>query len=348
MKTLALTRLNDAHLRRMVDDTGIFQHAKYDLPDPHEGYTTDDNARLAMMAAMYYEATGEARYLDLCYRGLGFMQYAHKNGWFRNFMGYDRRFLEKEGSQDCFGRCLWCLGYLTSRPALPSGLRRAAGALLAAAAPSAGRLQFLRSCAYACLGFALWDHPGQKEHLAEHLARVCAHYHEREKPGWHWYEEEITYCNATIPHALLAGYQVIGGNSLLEVGLKSLDFLLDATTRDGFFWPVGCHGWSMRGGEAALYDQQPVEACGTLLCCLKAHQVTGETYYLEKARLCRQWFLGGNSLGVPMIDAASGGCYDGLGEDGPNLNQGSESLLSWIVSVLALEAHEKTLLEGGG
>lgn len=333
-------KLNDAHLRRMVDDTGIFQHAKFSLPNPQEGYTTDDNARLMLMAAMYYEATGRQEYLDMCYRALAFLQYAERDGWFRNFCGYDRRFLESAGSQDCYGRCVWCLGYITSRKALPKGLRRAADALLKATADSAEKLTFLRSCAYTAMGLALWGNHC-RDKLAEHLARVAAHYHTNADGDWFWYEGEMTYCNAAIPHSLLLGYKVIGGDRLLQAGLESLDFLLNATMRDGFFWPIGCHGWGRRGQEQALYDQQPVEACGTLLCCLSAHEVTGEKLYLDKARLCLDWFLGSNSLGVGMIDLESGGCYDGLQEHGPNLNQGAESLLSWYVSVLAMDAHTR-------
>lgn len=345
MKTHTDIRLNDTHLWRMVDDTGIFQHAKFDLPNPHEGYTTDDNARLMMVAAMYYEQTGETKYLDLCYRALSFLKYACKDGWFRNFMTYDRRFWEEAGSQDCYGRCLWCLGYITSRKVLPQGLRAAANSILEETAESADRLTFLRSCAYASLGFALWDNADCREKLAEHLARVASHYHENAKPGWFWFENKMTYCNATVPHALLAGYQVIGGERLLKVGLESLSFLLEATARDGFFWPVGCHGWHMRGAGPALYDQQPVEACGTLLCCLKAYEITGEEAYMEKAQMCLDWFLGHNSLGVTMIDPVSGGCYDGLEENGANKNQGSESLLSWYGSVLAMQAHHGTATE---
>ncbi|MDL2294663.1 glycosyltransferase [Ruminococcaceae bacterium OttesenSCG-928-D13] len=341
MKTATKITLNDTHLRRMVDDTGILRQAIYDLPDPAGGYTTDDNARLMMMSAMYYEATGDPKHLDTCYRALSFLQYACVDGWFRCRMGFDRRFREEAASQDCFGRCIWCLGYITSRPALPEGLRGAAGALLEQAAPHADRLTQLRACAYTCLGVALWNREGLRGMLAEHLARVATHYHENAVPGWFWYESEITVCNATIPHALLAGYQVIGGDRLLSIGLRSFDFLLEATTRDGFFWPVGCHGWSMGESNPSLYNQQPVEACGTLLCCLKAHRITSDKRYLEKAELCLDWFLGYNSHGAQMINPVSGGCCDGLTEDGPDRNQGAESLLSWYVSALAMEAYRK-------
>lgn len=341
MKTVKVksVRLNDTHLWRMVDDTGIFQHAVYDVPDPTHGYTVDDNARLLMMACMYYEQTGKQRYLDTAYRALSFLLYARKDGWFRNFMGYDRRFLEERGSPDSYGRCIWCLGYVVGRKALPKNLRKAAKALLLETAPSAEGLTFLRSSAYAAMGFALCGHTSCTEKLAEHLARLSAAYHGNQKPGWSWYEDEITYCNASLPHALLLGYGVLGEKKLRDIGLESLGFLLENTTQDGFFWPVGCHGWHVRGGEAALYDQQPVEACNTLLACLTAHRVTGDSHYLDKAQMCLEWFLGNNSAGECMIDPASGGCYDGLEPDGVNHNQGSESLLAWYVSNLAMELY---------
>ena len=337
MKTTKRIRLNDAHLLRMVDDTGIFQHAKYDVPNPKEGYTTDDNARLMAMAAMYYEVTGDEKYLDLAYRALSFLKYAEQDGWFRNFMGFDRRFLEDKGSHDCFGRCVLCLGFVTSRKALPVGLRSAAHDLLEKTIESANGVPFLRAAAYSAMGLAMWDHPKRAERIAEQLATVASSYHGNIKPDWFWFEGEMTYCNATLPNALFWGYEVLGGEDLLKIALDSLRFLLGQTMREGFFWPVGCKGWNRRGEAPALYDQQPVEACSTLIACLKAYRITGDDYFSDQAQLCLEWFLGRNSLGVTMIDPISGGCYDGLTEDGPNMNQGAESLLSWYISVLAMQ-----------
>ncbi len=342
-KTIKNIQLDDTHLLRMVDDTGMFQHAKYDVPNPKEGYCTDDNARLMMMAAMYYELTGEIRHLDMAYRALSFLKYAEQDGWFRNFMGFDRRFLENKGSHDCFGRCVCTLGFVTSRKALPPGLRSAAHDLLTKTVDGAEGLPFLRSAAYSALGLAMWDHPKRAERIASQLATVSAGYHGNNGPHWFWFEGEMTYCNATLPNALLWGYEVLGGEDLLKIGLDSLHFLLDETTRSGFFWPVGCDGWSRKGEPPALYDQQPVEACNTLMTCLKAYQLTKDEYFYEKAELCLDWFLGHNSLGVNMIDPTSGGCYDGLCEDGPNLNQGAESLLSWYISVLAMRLFGRAL-----
>lgn len=353
MKKLKKIQLDDTHLRRMVDDAGILRQSRFALPDRHGGYGTNDNARLAIMAAMYYEAGGGAQYLDLCCRALSFMQQAYKDGWFRKLMTYDRRFAAEEAgdeaSQECYGRCMWALGYVASRRCLPQSLRAAAGELMREAFPSSEKVTLLRPCAYTVLGVSLWNPEGHRAMLAEHLARIAAHYHENVMPEWFWYESEVSYCNATIPHALLAGYQVIGGEQLLKIGLKSFNFLLDSTTRDGFFWPVGCHGWSVRGGEGpALYDQLPVEACGTILCCLKACEVSGDKNYLKKARLCLDWFMGHNSRAAQMIDPDTGGCYDSLREDGPSPNQGAESLLSWYVSVLAMKAHKDRAEEAEG
>ncbi len=149
----------------------------------------------------------------------------------------------------------------------------------------------------------------------------------------------------SLPHALLAGTEVLGSKGLLDIGLESLDFLLQETTRESFFWPIGCNGWSRRGHPPALYDQQPVEACATLMACLTAHRLTQKDVYLEKAQLCHDWFLGANSAAVPMVDESSGGCYDSLRQDGPEPNQGAESLLSWITASLCLQTYKARVQE---
>lgn len=345
MSILKKIELNDSHLWRMVDDTGILRQAKYDVPNFAGGYATDDNARMLMMASMYYEATGKAEYLNLCYKAMSFLQYACKNGWFKNYMTYEKQLRDHESPQDCFGRCIWSLGFVTSRPGLPIGLRTVAHELLLKVAYNTEKLTALRSSAYAALGLTLWKDGKCTEKLAEQLVRIASSYHGNKKPEWFWYEDEMTYCNATLPHALLAGYERIGGERLLEVGLESLVFLLEATTRDGFYWPVGCHTWGTVGEEPSLHNQEPVEACGTLLASLKAFDITGENYYLNKAEMCLEWFLGNNSADMPMIDPVSGGCYDGLQKQGPNLNQSAESLLSWYISALVMEEHSKKQTE---
>ena len=156
---------DDTHIFRMTDCTGIFQHAKYGVPDPSEGYTSDDNARALIMAVMFYEASGSKKYLDLAFRYLSFLFYAESDGWFRNFMDYDRRFAESKGSQDCFGRCVFGLGFTASRSSVPKSMHRAAEYLLRKVLPGCRSLAFPRSKAYASIGLGLWGDESGRGHL---------------------------------------------------------------------------------------------------------------------------------------------------------------------------------------
>lgn len=111
---------------------------------------------------------------------------------------------------------------------------------------------------------------------------------------------------------------------------------MESTEKDGYFWPVGCHEAAARRLPYSGARQQPAEVCNAQLACLKAFSLTGEAFFYDSAQRCQGWFLGENSAGVPMVGESSGGCYDALEEDGPDGNQGAESLLSWCVSHASL------------
>jgi len=327
---------DDTHIFRMTDCTGMFQHAKYGVPDPSEGYTSDDNARALIMAVMLYEASGSKKYLDLAFRYLSFLFYAESDGWFRNFMDYDRCFAEKKGSQDCFGRCVFGLGFTASRPALPESIRSAAEYLLKKTLPGCQSLAFPRSKAYASIGLGLWRNKAARGELKNMAAGIAAAYEQSADPDWCWFEQNITYCNAVLPGAMFVAYEASQEKRYLEIGVGSLDFLLKSTFKDDMFCPIGCNGWLEKGKSAAEFDQQPVEACGTLLACLKAYEMTGKQSYADKARDCLLWFTGKNISGESLIDRDTGGCMDGITPKGCNRNEGAESLVSWIISSLAL------------
>lgn len=340
MKDLKLP--NDTYVFRMTDDTGMLQHAKRSVPDPSEGYTADDNARALIMASLLFELTGKRKYMDLAARYLAFLLYAQNGAWFRNFMDYDRRFSEERGSEDCFGRCMWALGFTASRTALPETLRGTADDLLRQTAPSCGGLTHLRSKAYAVIGLSHWK-GSRSRNLALRMAAEIGDAYERcAAPGWSWFEDKITYCNSVLPWAMLIAHETTGEKKYRDIGLASLDFLLDRTFAGGVFRPVGCKGWLPKGGVPAEFDQQPVEACETLLVCLKAGKLTGRGLYRERARQCLDWYTGRNSRGVSLIDPDTGGCMDGLTPGAPNPNEGAESLVSWMIASLAwLAASER-------
>ena len=324
----------------MTDDTGMFQHAKYGVPDPTKGYTTDDNARALIMSVLLFERYPVKRYERLIYRYIAFLMNAqNEDGWFKNFMGYDRRFLEERGSEDCFGRCLWALGFTASSEHVPLNVRRTAGYLLKRAIPNCENLNFPRAKAYSIIGLGHLETEEAKYQISQ-LSRLLADQYDRFKDeNWHWFEDVITYCNAVLPWSMLIGYRVTGEIRYKEIGLKSLKFLEEKTFRDGYFKPIGCKGWLEKGKEAAEFDEQPVEACEMILAYLEAYEVTGDKTYLRKARKCYKWYEGYNSKGISLVDSETGGCYDGITSNGVNFNQGAESIISYCISSLIMEKY---------
>lgn len=289
------------------------------------------------MAEMLYCNSKDKKYLDLAYRYLCFLFYAESDGWFRNFMDYSRTFLEKKGSSDCFGRCIWALGFTTACHEMPERMRRAAECLLRKVLPSCKKLAFLRSKAYAAIGLSYWDNAEAQAEAKRLASDIADDYKKSRSDDWHWYEDNLSYCNAVLPGAMLAAYDITKEKKYLEIATESLDFLLKYTFRGNLFYPIGCNGWFFKGKDIAEFDQQPVEACGTLLTCLKAFRTTGQQNYFDRAQGCLNWYTGKNSLGKSMIDPETGGCVDGIRQDGQNPNEGAESIVSWMVAALAFQ-----------
>ncbi len=327
--------IDTRYLFRMTDDTAMFQHAVLGVPDPSEGYTADDNARALILADMFYSRSEEYRYEELMVRYLSFLTYAERDRWFRNFMGYPRRFLEKRGSEDSFGRCILALGYTASQPQLPSSVRGAAEKLLHRTVSSCSILTHLKSKAYALAGLLQWKDPAALPSIKMLTDSIVDTYAQYRREDWRWFDDTITYCSAILPGVMMCASDY--DRRCLQPGLESLDFLLETTTRGDIFKPVGCKGWLKRGGVPAEFDEQPVEACGMILACLKAYEMTGNEKYLAGARRCFLWYLGENSQRLSMIDPETGGCRDGLTQNGVNGNEGAESIVCWLISALMAE-----------
>lgn len=323
------------YLFRLTDDTGMFQHAVLGIPDPSEGYTTDDNARALILADMLFERYGGKQFEDLAVRYLSFLLYAEEDRWFRNFMNYNREFIEKRGSEDCYGRCILALGYTASRSSLPESVRECAEKLLRRTVSSCGILKYPKAIAYAAAGLS-FGNSREAVHYRKILQKKLLHtYTKCRRKSWHWFEDKVTYCSGILPFAILSTYSP--EKPQFKIGLESLEFLSKLTFREGMFFPVGCNGWMKRGGVPAVYDEQPVEACSMMLACMKAYETTGSGVYLEQAKHCFQWYLGRNISHTSMIDAETGGCRDGLTAFGTNNNEGAESLICWLISSLVAE-----------
>ncbi|HOQ36949.1 MAG TPA: glycosyltransferase [Acetivibrio sp.] len=333
--------LKDDHIFRLTDDTGMLQHSKYALPDPNHGYTTDDNARALIMALMLYGRFKKKEYLDLVYRYASFLLNAQNDsGKFKNFMGYDRKWLEEEGSEDCFGRCLWALGYALSNDNTPTGVKQGLSSILKNAMPHVTGLNWLRAKAYSIIGLSCLENKDTTRLVFQIAQSLCSQYDEHRDGEWKWFEENVTYCNNVLPWSLLAAYRVTGEKRFWEVAGESLQFLESITFKDGYFKPVGCDGWLPKGGKIAEFDEQTVEACEAVLTYMEAYEITKDKRFLKKAKKCHAWYEGANSKGISLIDSETGGCYDGLTPQGLNLNMGAESLVSYIISYLKISEIE--------
>ena len=345
-----LPPLKLAHLKHMTDETGIFQHAFFTVPNYAEGYTTDDNARALMVSALIEELGSDEKF-ELAYRYLAFVWYAFnaETGRFRNFMDYQRNWLEENGSDDSHGRALWALGTVLGRSTTPT-LPSMAGRLFEQALPAILETTSPRAWAFALIGIHeyLQRFAGDRmasqvrEELAGRLLRL---YKDNTTNDWQWYEQSLSYCNAALPHALLLAGQMIPNVEMTRVGLESLCWLSNVQRADaegGHFVPIGSNGFYPRGGERARFDQQPVEVQAMVSACLEAYRITGDKFWRKEARRAFDWFLGRNDLNVPIYDATTGGCRDGLHPDRANENQGAESTLAFLQSLLELRLSDAT------
>ncbi|HEY8487390.1 MAG TPA: hypothetical protein VIL11_08345, partial [Limnochordales bacterium] len=312
-----------------------------------EGYTLDDNARALITVLRYHRMAGDPEALELAVRYLSFILYCQlEDGWFHNDVGYDRRFLDERAPEEPVGRALWALAEAT-RAAEVEGLQVAALRMLLRSLPWADRFTHLRPTAYVLLGIACLDQApgrlpkavaGQLRQLAERLGhRMVRAFYRSSGDGWQWFEPRLTYCNACLPHGLLAAWQVTGERRFLEVARMAADFAWAHLWDGRVMHVVGNRGWWARGGQPARYDQQPVDAGAAAELAAALYAATGDLRYLRRACLALEWFYGRNVAGVPMYDEVTGGCRDGLGPEGPNPNQGAEATLSHLMARMAVE-----------
>ncbi|WP_256004374.1 MULTISPECIES: glycosyltransferase family 4 protein [Pedobacter] len=336
-----------AHIQRLTDDTGIVQHAKYGIPNLKEGYCLDDNARALILTILAYQQNKSRAALDLLPIYLSYIQYMQcDDGNFRNFLSFKREYLDEVGSEDSFGRTIWALGYLINN-APNNSYREFASELFLKSVPHFKNLVHLRGIANTMIGLMhfLKSHPydGHIREQIDQLAVPLKNAYKNNKQGhWHWFEEKLTYDNAILPLALLCHYEVTEDKESMDIALESMEYLTQKTLINGYLNPVGNDGWLYRdNGEMAIYDQQAIETMAMVLMYFKAYEITHDLAYIKQMYLSYQWFLGENSLHLPLYDHETKGCGDGLQPHGINRNQGAESTLAyWISHLTVLKALE--------
>jgi glycosyltransferase involved in cell wall biosynthesis len=339
------------HLMCLTDDTGILQHAVYTLPNYEHGYCTDDNARgliLMMLLEDLEERFPETTRLSSVYAAFLHNAFDTSNGRFRNFMSFGREWVPEVGSEDCHARALWALGTCVGR-SRGEGHRSWAAELFEKALPAAQDFTYPRAWAFTVIGLheylrTLSGDLRADQFRLELAHRLRARYEEVASPGWPWFEDEVTYDNARLPLALIMTGRWANQSELLEIGLKTLRWLVESQhAPEGHFRPIGSNGFWKRGEQPAQFDQQPVEAHAMICACLEAYEATGDPYWMGRANKAFEWFHGGNDLGLVLYDAQTGGCRDGLHIDRVNQNQGAESTLAFLLSLAEMHRAENTI-----
>jgi len=334
----ALPELRMGHLLSMCDSTGLLQHAIHSIPDRAHGYCVDDNAR-ALLLSSSLATFGDVQLTEpLIVRFAAFLQHAwnpdtHR---FRNFMSYDRRWLEAQGSEDSHGRALWALGEC-ARGDADASRRTWAAALFKTALPATENFGSPRAWAFTLLGLdaycALVVGDLAASRLREVMSdRLVSAFHATETEDWVWFEDVLAYDNARLPQALLLTGAALKRPQLIKVGLTSLRWLMaQQTTPDGHFRPVGTESFGVARKTPLAFDQQPVEAAAAVSACLAASRVDDGADWTAGAMRAFDWFLGSNDLQTSLVDPTSGSCLDGLHRDRPNENRGAESVVSYLL-----------------
>ena len=327
-------------VNRMSDEVGMFQHAIYSVPDRDHGYCIDDNARALIVTVLRADA-------DSAKLAPGYAAFV-QHGWnpdkrrFRNFMGYDRRWLEDAGSDDSNGRTLWALGVAASHSS-DRTIRDWANGLFDLTASHVATLGSPRTKAFAALGaFALLgarpDHALAPSLLEASGNQLMAMHDDASRHDWNWFEPELAYDNARLCEALIRAGMALAKPAMIERGVSTLRWLLAHQTGPrGTFRPVGCNGFGRPYAPSFAFDQQPVEAAATIAACAAAFDATGHSEWRAHARHAFGWFFGDNDAGIPLANPEDGGCFDGLMATGINRNQGAESILSLHLAALTMQ-----------
>jgi hypothetical protein len=342
--------LNLDHLYRMTDSTGIFQHASLTVPNLAEGYCTDDNARALILAGFLgqlEEAPKRVRALAGIYAGFLRRAFDPRTARFHNFLSIDRRWLDEQGSEDCHGRAIWALGAVVRRSPHWSS-QMMAEQLFAQALPVVTEFTSPRAWAFSLIGIHEYLRRIKGDRLAREVReeltkRLVGIFDEVAEPGWPWFEEGLTYDNAKLAHALIAGGRATGQKSVCERGLRALRWLVGVqTSQHGQLRPIGSNGFYRRNGARADFDQQPIEAQSTVSACLEAYRATADPWWYEQAQRAFDWFLGWNDLGLELYCSRTGGCRDGLHAGRANENQGAESMLAFLLSLAEMRLMQNT------
>ncbi len=340
-KGLDVPKINLSQMRTLTDDTGFYQHAVFTVPNRQHGYCTDDNARALLVAVMNWRIHKDKTILPLLYVYLSFLNHAlnTEKGRMRNFMSFNREWLEEAGSEDSHGRTIWVLGYTVAHPPTRAILNIITR-LFKQTIDATTSFKASRAWAYSVLGSLYYlEHFGgdtEVRRIVKELSyNLLTLLKANATEDWFWLENSLTYDNARLPHAILAAGHYLHDSEMFDLGLKALEWLIAVQTDSakGHLVLIGNKGWYQRDGKKARFDQQPLDAAALVTACRHAYMITKKPYWRERMAWAFSWFLGNNDINQPIYNFATGGCYDGLEPGGTNQNQGGESTIAFLLAL---------------
>lgn len=336
------------HLLALSDDTGLAQHARYRFVDRSHGYCLDDNARAATVLCRLAKVRSlsrreEAALASYC----AFIDHAFDRASlrFRNFMGYDCRWLEKEGAEDASARAMLALSVMIAMPPLP-WMRNWARDLLDQMLPGLHQFSSPRSWSFVLTGLNMllridpsWQ---EAEKIRENLAlRLLQRWRDAAMPHWPWFEDELAYDNGRLPQAAIATGTTLGMTELRSAGLSALDALWNWQFDGAVFHPVGSDSFGRKHEAPSRFDQQPIDVSAMIDACMTAAAAGAKPdLWRTRADVAMAWFFGRNDLQTPVVESVRGLCHDGLHADRMNANAGAESTLAYLGAALSMIAPE--------
>ena len=331
------------HVQHMMDDTGIIQHAAFNIPNLKHGYCLDDNARALLMFTMAHRQYEDAASRSMLIKTMSYIHYMqNEDGSFRNMMDFKRNFLDEKGSEDAFGRTIWALGYqihlLTGHSFVSLAEK-----IFIKSIPRITELKSARGIANTIIGLSHYvlRYPEDKvmaDKLKKMADKLVQRYNETKDDNWIWFEDILTYDNGILPLSLFYAYRALKKKYLLKVAEDTCKFLENILFKDNHLSLIGNKGWYRKDGKRAEFDQQPVDAMAAVLMFSHAYVATTNRHYLNRMFSSFMWFIGDNDLRIPMYDFTTDGCYDALESNGVNQNQGAESIISYMIAYLSVIA----------
>jgi hypothetical protein len=338
-----LPRINLHHFRVLTDNTGILQHSFFTIPNRDHGYCIDDNARALIVACLYYDLRKDEQIIKSIKIYLAFIYHAfnYENDRFRNFMSYDRKWLEEIGSEDAHARALWALGVAVNN-APNQAIRDMATRLFGDAVAVVENFTSPRAYSFIILGtyhyLKIFSGDARVRKIQEILAeKLYSLYKDNFKPEWPWFEDILSYANANLSHGLIIAGQRLSRLDMFDAGISSLEWLIEKQiSPKGHMSIIGNKNWYTKNGDKSKFDQQPIETMNLVIACSTVFRFTGDRKWVDNARKCFTWFLGQNDLSVQLYNYQTGGCKDGLHSQGANANEGAESTLAWLISLITM------------